>query len=338
MRARRSPTREARAGTSGDRVNFRTVQDLALVIAGESHRLPREVDVVVGVPRSGLLAAGLLALHWNKPLADVEGLLAGRLLGGGVRLRAERVSELKLGGRALRVLVVDDSVRSGTQMARTRRRIREAGVGWRVTYVAVYGGADWAGKVDAVLEVCDPPRIFDWNWMHHPRLERACVDIDGVLCADPTREENDDGERYAHFLDGARPLYVPTVRVGKLVTCRLERYRRETEAWLARHGIDYGELVMLDLPDGAARRRWGGHGRFKGEVYRRSDARIFVESSAAQAEEIARVAGKAVLCLESRRVVEPGACAAGRARARRAGRRLRRWLRRVGRHASRRSR
>ncbi len=39
-----------------------------------------------------------------------------------------------------------------------------------------------------------------------PRLlENFCVDIDGILCRDPTREENDDGPKY-------RELIRPSIR------------------------------------------------------------------------------------------------------------------------------
>lgn len=51
------------------------------------------------------------------------------------------------------------------------------------------------------------------------------MDIDGVLCADPTPEENDDGEKYRHFLLNTPPLFIPKVTIGTLVTSRLEKYR-----------------------------------------------------------------------------------------------------------------
>ena len=36
--------------------------------------LPRDVDIVAGIPRSGLLVANLLALHLNVPMTDIAGL------------------------------------------------------------------------------------------------------------------------------------------------------------------------------------------------------------------------------------------------------------------------
>ncbi len=40
------------------------------------------------------------------------------------------------------------------------------------------------------MEVIDRPRIFEWNVLHHPGiLKDACLDIDGVLCHDPSHEQ-----------------------------------------------------------------------------------------------------------------------------------------------------
>lgn len=64
------------------------------------------------------------------------------------------------------------------------------------------------------------------------------MDIDGVLCADPTPEENDDGEKYRHFLLNTPPLFIPKVTIGTLVTSRLEKYRPETEAWLQKNHVN----------------------------------------------------------------------------------------------------
>lgn len=45
--------------------------------------------------------------------------------------------------------------------------------------------------------------------MNHGILKKACLDIDGVLCVDPTPEENDDGPRYREFLLTPNPYSFP---------------------------------------------------------------------------------------------------------------------------------
>jgi uncharacterized HAD superfamily protein len=205
------------------------------------------------------------------------------------------------------ILVVDDSCYSGSQLRSVRERIKNAGLRSRVIYAAVYVAPEARHFVDFYFEVCPMPRIFEWNIMHHPALERFCLDVDGVLCCDPTAEENDDSDSYRRFLAEARPLWIPTAPIGWLVTSRLEKYRALTEAWMARHGIKYGKLVMLNMDSAAERRVASCHGRFKGEIYRSTPAELFIESNPAQAAEIAELSAKPVFCTMDRQLYLPSA-------------------------------
>jgi orotate phosphoribosyltransferase len=263
--------------------------------------IPLSVDLIVGVPRSGLLVANLIALKLNLPLTDVSGLCEGRLLQAGQRGKKFRFKDVK------HALVVDDSVCSGFSINVARKQIEDANVLIRIDYAAVYVAPDAQCHVDLFWEICPLPRVFEWNVMHHSIVEKACVDIDGVLCRDPMESENDDGERYLNFMKTVQPLVVPTGIIYMLVTCRLEKYRTVTEEWLAVSKIRYMKLVMLDMPDGEARRRWGKHGEFKGEVYRNSDACLFIESSESQAYRIANTSIKPVLAVDVNQMIYPGA-------------------------------
>jgi orotate phosphoribosyltransferase len=173
-------------------------------------------------------------------------------------------------------------------------------------YGAVYVTQESTGLVDYWHEIVSLPRVFEWNIMNHEVLGRACIDIDGVLCRDPSAEENDDGALYQHFLAKVRPLIVPRREIGWLVTCRLEKYRALTEEWLRDNGIRYRELLMMDLPDKASRQAAGKHAVFKAMHYRKTGARLFIESSVEQAFEIARLTGKDVYCADSREMIHPG--------------------------------
>lgn len=284
-------------------MNYRSIADMNDTIMRNLPRLPRDIDLVVGVPRSGLLAGNLLCLALNIALTDVEGFLEGRVLAAG---KTRRTARLDRDPAALkRVLVIDDSIYRGNAMEEVRRRIEAAAPEAEITYCAVYGNETSHPAVDLVLEAVPQPRMFQWNVFHHASLEHCCVDIDGVLCCDPTHEENDDGERYRRFLVETAPMLVPSKPLGWLVTSRLEKYRAETEDWLEKAGISYRELIMLDLPGAEARRQARAHGSFKGEVYRALDALLFIESELEQAEEIARLSGKPVLCIETHHVVMP---------------------------------
>ena len=286
-------------------MNYRSLDDLNTTILRGMGLLPEDIDLIVGIPRSGLLAANLLSLGLNAPMADLEGFCEGRILSAG---RTRRVRQLDRPPAAVRhALVIDDSISSGQSMRAARERVEAAGLAAKVTFAAVYGDRRHHPEVDFVFETVTQPRFFQWNILHHDILRHSCVDIDGVLCHDPTEAQNDDGENYAAFLDRAVPLFRPTMPIGRLVTSRLERYRGQTEAWLARQDIQYDELVMLDLPDAETRRRLGAHGSFKADVFRRSDALLFIESEHHQAEQIAAASGKPVLCTHCFELISPAA-------------------------------
>jgi orotate phosphoribosyltransferase len=284
-------------------MKYRSVADLDQDIVSWLPKLPADLDLIVGIPRSGLLAASLLALHLNLPMTDVVGLAEGRLLQSGSRYSGD-VTDLLDEPR--NVLVVDDSVLLGRQLQLVKAQLQAARLEHNTRYAAVYAEPGSEHHVDFYYELLEAPRCFEWNLMHHPWvLSKTCMDIDGVLCRDPTPEENDDGPEYRRFLTSTDRLYLPTVPVRWLVTARLEKYRAWTEEWLGANGVEYGELIMMDYPDMAARRAAGAYASFKAETYTSKGALLFVESSPALADEIAHLSGKSVFCLETRQMIDP---------------------------------
>lgn len=260
-----------------------------------SNDIDFEFDVVVGVPRSGMIPATAIALHHNKPLSDVDTIAAGKTLYAGGRLINRDVGD--------NILVIDDSSWSGRNMAVARDKLKglEKNIKYAAIYVAGKATKRIGGMIDFYYKITSLPRFFEWNLWHCNNLRKACVDIDGILCPDPTAEQNDDGEKYEDFITNSRPLVVPQKVIPHLVTNRLEKYRDLTVEWLNRWSIPYAELHMLDLPDGRTRRRKKIQGRFKADVYskiRRSS--IFIESSAFQAKQIHGITGKPVLCWENK--------------------------------------
>lgn len=276
-------------------MHFKSVADLSFDIKSNLHKIPRDVSLVVGIPRSGLLAANLIALYLNLPLTDIDSFLEGRILATG--LRGERYLDQAFRGR---ILVVDDSIYSGTAMKKAKERLSAADSNFRFVFSCVYALPGTGKLIDLPFQFVEEPRVFEWNIFHSPVFAKACVDIDGVLCVDPSEAENDDGEQYIKFLSSAVPKIIPKVKVSTLVTSRLEKYRKETEAWLRNHGIQYDELVMLNVPDKASRLRLACHADFKAsEFTKRTESTLFIESSISQAERIHELTGKSVYCVDT---------------------------------------
>jgi len=267
-------------------LNVRSVCDLNRQILSNLHRLDRrQFDCVVGIPRSGMLPATILATQLQLPLSDVESYARGVIYDRSGRPVASR----------RRVLLVDDTSNRGGAMVRAVERIRHnAGSIFRFAVFGPYRGD--LSIIDMFCEIVSGPRAFEWNMAKHARLNRWGFDMDGVLCRDPTNEENDDGPRYLRFMRKAGPMFLPKRPVGHIITGRLEKYRNETEYWLRKNGVEFGELHMMQHATKAERMAAGGRGQWKAGIVAQTGAEFFIESCPKQAGIIAREAGVPVWC------------------------------------------
>ena len=278
-------------------MNIRTFEDMNHTIIQNLPKIPRDVDLIVGIPKSGMLPATLMALYLDKPLTDIDSFINNRVYSSG-QYHETLSGEIKDGWK---VLFVDDTSGTGREMARVQEKagpmIKEKNL--TALYAAVYTTKKTYKIVDFSFERVPGPRVTEWNVMRHfKHLAKSCIDIDGVLCRNPTTEERGDSEKYLNFLKTAEPMFLPRNKVAYLVTCRREKYRKETEEWLQRHGVEYGKLLMLNRPEYNQKTCI----QFKVKVYRKTDTILFIESNAKKSEAIAKLTGKPVFCIDNHKV------------------------------------
>lgn len=281
-------------------MNYKSYGDLSEDIAASLFKVHgKGYDLIVGIPRSGMIPASMIALGLHIDVLGLPDFIANQPLK--TRLRRKAGGYLNTAWNAKKVLLIDDCAITGRSMQEARNAIPDY-CPCVIDTLVIYATSDGKQHVDTFFCPLSLPCAFQWNLFTAVILSRACVDIDGVLCIDPTVHQNDDGERYITFLNNAEPLFLPSGRIGCLVTNRLEKYRSQTESWLKQQSIDYECLVMLDLPSQRERQRQGVHSSHKGLFYKNSDYTLFIESEARQAAGIARISGKAVYCCEDNRV------------------------------------
>lgn len=274
--------------------NYKTYNDLVADIKSNLYLLPKDIDLVVGIPRSGMIPAYIIGLALNIRVCSLNEFLLGSLGTHGLTRKLNHTDEVR------NILIVDDSINSGLTFDKIKDDLNPFQDKYKFYFCAVYSADKSASqKIDVALKELPQPRIFEWNYMHHYFIKDACFDMDGVLCFDPTEQENDDGEKYLQFIQNAKPLYVPNFQIGYIVTSRLEKYRKETEAWLAQHNIKYKKLFMFK---GTAeeRRTLGLHADFKAQIYKSlNDSFLFIESNDKQAQRIAELTRKRCICCEN---------------------------------------
>lgn len=278
-------------------MQYRTLADLSNLVRNNIYKIPHDIDLVVGIPRSGMLPANMIALFLNKRLTDIDSFVEGRIFISGERSKFIKDAVIK------KVLVVDDSVNSGSAMLKAKDKLKDISNQIDLLYAAPIVTSWGKHNVDFFFEIIDDDRVFEWNIFHHSILEWSCVDIDGVLNIDPVID--DDGPIYKRFLQEALPLFTPTANIGALVSCRLEKYREDTEKWLEQNGINYNHLEMLPFRSRTERVKWGKYGEYKGFYYRDHDYSLFLESDPYQARTIAEISQKPVICISSNQLIIP---------------------------------
>lgn len=279
-------------------MEFVTYSDLNKDIVNSLYKIPEDIDIIVGIPRSGMLVATMIALYLNKPVTDIDSYLNRRIYANGLTKNTKKIinkfDDIKS------ALVVEDSVDSGRSMILAKKKIDASDIKHKCVYFATYVRSNSKSLVDVYARVIDDERLFEWNFMHHKILEHACVDVDGVLCIDPTEKENDDGEQYIHFIKNAPQKLVPTRKIGWIISSRLEKYQKETEIWLHKNGIDYENIILMKGVTANERKKSANHGIFKANLYKNiKDAELFIESNPTQAQQIAEISHKPVYCVDN---------------------------------------
>lgn len=284
------------------RFNYRSYEDVIKLLSQYQSKLYGKYDLVVGVPRSGVFPASIIALCLNLPYQSIGGYCTNTKITGGNRFKNSMN-----GKSSLKVLVIDDSINTGTELNRIKEEIKKSEYSKKNEhdYMVVFTTAASKSMVDYYCEIVEQKRVFQWNIHNSWLLENACVDLDGVLCRDPLDHENDDGENYLKFISQVPLIYHPVKKIKSIVTSRLEKYRTQTEQWLEEKNINYDKLYMLNLPDAETRRKLKVYAKFKAEVYSYTKAEMFIESSAWQALEISRITGKTVFCMETMELLKP---------------------------------
>lgn len=272
--------------------NYKSITDLNDLIVKSLYKIPHDVDLIVGIPRSGMLPANLIALYLNKPYTDIDSFVDERIYDFGERGKSLNTKKID------KILLIDDSICSGNALNKVKQKIKQKKLSSNILFGSIYATPESANKVDIFFEIVETPRVFQWNLFHHNDvIPHSFMDIDGVLCPNPPVD--DDGPIYKEYIANAPLLFRPSVEIDTIISCRLEKYRLITESWLQTNEIKYKKLIMLDMQNKIDRIKWGKHGAYKGNAYKNSDAILFIESSWIEAKTIFKISKKPVFCIET---------------------------------------
>jgi hypothetical protein len=246
-------------------------------------KLPRDITRVIGVARSGLFAAGVLAERLHVPLWSISPATGPLDLGHGARLQSVATDGV--------TLVVDDTAASGYSLSQLEPVLPADSV-----FACLYCAPQCRQRVRLFAELLPLPHYLEWNLFNSVHTATLATDIDGVLCPDPPEGLSEC--QYERWLQNA-PLWQRPLRdtLPVIATGRRRRYRKHTEQWLAERGIRYQLLVVPE-----SEIDWLHPAEMKADAYAASSATVFVESDPQQARAIANRSKKRVICPATKEV------------------------------------
>ena len=273
-----TPCRPCRKRQDALNKRFPAVQPPAIITLHRLSEMARELSSsirprshIVGIPRSGMLPASIMATLtdgqlWQTTGSGVEPISSG--------LRYDR-----LGSKPAMVYLVDDSIWSGMAMGRAAEAIHKKWPKAQIERIALISHSSAVRKVERFHSVYDH-HFFEWNYANGPFSDRIAWDMDGVLCEDFTAGEVKTETRY---LKALRQMPTTTIRPVKhpltIITARPERFRLETMKWLTASSFRVENLIMspwtkIDGHDADKVARW------KADEFNKllDDKTIYVES------------------------------------------------------------
>lgn len=226
--------RRVRKGQS----NFVSIETLMLWTSEWMQTVALDYDIIIGVPRCGLLVASIIAAKGGKALASTDTVSRGELW------NSRRAISLDC---AKRVLLVDDSLGTGKTIQRHQQAIKARYPHLEVDTASMIVHRENYHMVDYYYKIIPTPLILEWEIMDEAKVDILAVNMEGVLCQPYQDSPGRNEEEYLRWVKGAKPYMIPSYHFDAVLSDRSERYRAESEEWLRIHNVQYRELRFSDL-------------------------------------------------------------------------------------------
>ena len=267
-------------------LNFVTVDELVVWTTEWLKSFQDNYDVIIGVPRSGLLVANIIALKLGKPVTTPNLFIKD------ICWKSKLIPEKE---DYTNILLVDDSITSGKSMEENLNILNQSRKNINITKAVLIATNESKSLVDLCYKVIPDPRVFEWNLLHASKGSLAS-DMDGVICENCPLGVDKNEELYVEWIKNAKPYLIPVFEIDLIVSNRLEKYRTDTEKWLAKHGVRYKELVLWNIQ--SKHERNGKHAQRKIEVILLYKPDMVWESSFHEAKQIHETTKIPTLCVD----------------------------------------
>ena len=192
---------------------------------------------ILGMPRSGMLPASILATYLNLPLYALDPIGGTFVLTGTSSFGGGRMTHF-ISNEAHKLLVVDDTIYSGAAMRDTKRKLREYAY-----FSCIYFRPEAEFKPDFYARELKSPHLLEWNLFNCNYMQHTLLDFDGILSPNVPQEVCQDETKYIEYIENVEPFYhrIPTVKCRGIV----RPDQRSIETLLKRGLIDTMSVTIF---------------------------------------------------------------------------------------------
>ena len=280
----------ARSGGHPNQAKFVKIHDVFPLVLKWTEQLPNDFDVIIGVPRSGLFIANLIASKLGRPLSTPDNFIRGEIWSS---------HDVDKPHQIRRILLVEDSIGTGNSLIKAREKLAESNPNLIIKTASFFVERKNKFLVDFYYRELKLQTIAEWTLLTNSKANKGAlaVDMDGVLCEDCSVEVDSDEIKYLTWLKTAKPYLIPQFEITAIITSRLEKYRPQTEEWLKEHEVKYKKLCMMNLLD-KKEKNLRKTIDYKIELIKTLQPSIFWESNIVEAQKIHKKIKIPILCTD----------------------------------------
>jgi uncharacterized HAD superfamily protein len=251
-------------------------------------QLPRRYDLIVGIPRAGLLFATFISQNLGVPLSTPDRLPQ--------RWNGSKFSVTK---PIKNILLVEDCTGSGSEILFAKQKAETLFPDAKVQTGSVYAVESFVPDTYGKQLNGHQRFFFEWDLMYLGAVSVAS-DLDGVICQDWPFTEDISEDSKLNWMRTVAPFMIPAYGVKAIITSRPERYRQTTTDWLRKHEVLFSYLIM-DQSSQDVGRDYIGH---KVQAINQICPDLFFESHDSVAREVHFQTGVPVVSIESMRLYQ----------------------------------
>ena len=291
---------------------YTTYAELAEDIKNNLWKVPRDIDGIIAIERSGIIPATMISKYCNIGICMYNTFINYKSNNIRDLFNARGEKCINAPQNTKKYLVIDDTVCSGKQMTNKLYILKEKHPEFEYITCVIYldnPGFKRIYNPDIVLagEHKDLTVEYEWSLFSTGRSKWTLFDFDGVFVFDPPSDDNI--EEYEKYLKDPKPKFniITKTNIGyfpiNICSYRIKKYYKETLDFLVKYGYKPGNIYMYNADTIEERNKVPPY-VYKASVYKNSAYQLFVESNDYEAQMIAQLTGKPVISIEGNKLYQ----------------------------------